>query len=202
MRARALGAIVAGLLATSGCGLPAGSTRPRAGPSDDEFARGKVVWPADGQVSSSFGPRGRTSHDGIDIAAPEGTPIQASAGGTVVFSGVLRGYGNTVILEHRGQVTTVYAHNRENLVETGARVDQGETIATVGQTGKTTGPNLHFEVRRSKVAEDPLVSLPARRTQSLAKTSSPVLVSRQAAKRAPAVSKREIPAKRRVGIGG
>jgi len=100
----------------------------------------------------------------------------------VIFSGLLRGYGNTVILEHRGGVTTVYAHNRDNLVETGAKVQRGEVIATVGRSGKTTGPNLHFEVRRSKVAEDPLAFLPAK--------SSPV------------VAKQEKPAKRRVGVGG
>jgi lipoprotein NlpD len=182
VRARALGAFLVGLLGASGCSLSASPSKPRATPIDDDFARGSVVWPAEGRVSSNFGPRGNTKHDGIDIAAAEGTPVYAAAGGTVIFSGLLRGYGNTVILEHRGGITTIYAHNRENIVQAGARVRKGELIATVGRSGKTTGPNLHFEVRRSKVAEDPLAFLPNR---------SP-----------PVVAKQEKRPKKRVGVGG
>jgi murein DD-endopeptidase MepM/ murein hydrolase activator NlpD len=117
-------------------------------------------WPTLGEITSSFGQRGPKHHDGIDISAPEGAPIRAAAPGTVVFSGILRGYGNVIIIEHPYGLNTVYAHNQKNLVALGTRVPRGSVIALLGQTGRTSGPNLHFEVRRGKVARDPMRYLP------------------------------------------
>jgi murein DD-endopeptidase MepM/ murein hydrolase activator NlpD len=118
------------------------------------------VWPASGRISSTFGPRGNAHHDGIDIAAPEGTPVRAALDGIVAYVGVLRGYGKVVILAHRDGLTTVYAHNSRNVVKHGARVRRGAVIAFLGQTGRTTGPNLHFEVRKDNRARDPMAFLP------------------------------------------
>jgi murein DD-endopeptidase MepM/ murein hydrolase activator NlpD len=119
------------------------------------------LWPvAAGVVSSDFGPRGATHHDGIDISTPVGTPVRAARAGRVLYSDTLRGYGNLVIVGHDEGYATVYAHNRENRVRAGARVRQGDVIATVGETGKTSGPNLHFEIRKDNVARNPSFFLP------------------------------------------
>lgn len=117
-------------------------------------------WPVKGVVYSRFGARGGSRHDGIDIAAPEGTPIAAAADGETIFSGVQRGYGNLVILRHDGGWVTIYAHNSKNLVREGQRVRQGQTIAHVGRTGRATGPHVHFEVRRGTKPIDPQSVLP------------------------------------------
>ena len=123
---------------------------------------GHFKWPAEGRISSLFGPRGKANHDGIDIAASEGTPVFSAAPGVVLFSGVLRGYGQVVIVGHAYGLSSVYAHNREMFVRTGARVRRGSVIASVGRTGRATGPNLHFEIRRENVALNPLQYLPRR----------------------------------------
>ncbi len=129
----------------------------RGVPESRQFA-----WPvAEGQVSSGFGMRNGAMHEGVDIAAPAGTPVHAADAGTVIFAGVLHGYGNTVIIEHDSHYATVYAHNERNLVREGERVARGETIGTIGRTGDATGSNLHFEVRRDNVAQNPLAYLPA-----------------------------------------
>ncbi len=118
-------------------------------------------WPvSDGTVSSGFGIRNGAMHEGIDIAAPQGTPVHAAESGVVIFSGQLHGYGNTVIISHGGDYATVYGHNEVNLVSEGARVARGQTIARIGTTGRTTGANLHFEVRHENVARNPLAYLP------------------------------------------
>ncbi len=118
------------------------------------------VWPLRGKISSHFGPRRGSFHDGIDITAPVGTPVRASADGRVIYSHKLRGYGNVIIIRHAGGFVTVYAHNRVNLVREGERVRQGQKIAEVGTSGRTTGPNLHFEVRKNNIAQNPLLYLP------------------------------------------
>lgn len=122
------------------------------------------VWPVDGgTLTSGFGPRGRRVHKGIDIAAEPGTPIKAVAAGKVIYSdNKQRGYGNLVILQHPDGAVTVYAHNRRNLVDEGDTVRQGAVIAELGNTGRSTGPHLHFELRLDSKAVDPLVHLPAR----------------------------------------
>jgi murein DD-endopeptidase MepM/ murein hydrolase activator NlpD len=118
------------------------------------------LWPIHGAVSSEFGPRGETFHDGIDIGAPEGTPIRAIEKGVVLYSDQLRGYGNLVIVRHPGGFVSVYAHNRANLVREGQEVKRGEVIAEVGSTGRVSGPHLHFEIRKDNIAQDPLYYLP------------------------------------------
>jgi murein DD-endopeptidase MepM/ murein hydrolase activator NlpD len=118
------------------------------------------LWPVNGTINSGFGPRGSGFHDGIDIAAPEGTPIRAIEAGEVIYSDQLRGYGNMVILRHRDGIVSVYAHNEVNLVRDGQRVARGEIVARVGSTGRVSGPHLHFEIRRNNTAQDPLRYLP------------------------------------------
>ncbi len=125
----------------------------------------ELVLPSTARVTSVFGERidpfsgERRHHDGIDIALPEGAPVRAAAPGTVVFSGEMRGYGKVVILQHADGVETVYAHNRANNVAVGQPVAQGDVVAEVGQTGRATGPHLHFEVRRGGTPVDPEVLL-------------------------------------------
>ena len=122
---------------------------------------GKFIWPVEGVVTSKFGARWGKNHSGIDIGAPEGTPIYASAAGKVVFVGEKSGYGLLIIISHsNGSSFTIYAHNSKNLVKQNAEVKQGEKIALVGQTGRATGPHLHFEIRIESKAVDPLEHLP------------------------------------------
>ena len=122
-------------------------------PAEPEVER--FLWPVSGTINSGFGPRGATFHDGVDIAAPEGTPIRAIEKGEVIYSDQLRGYGNMVIVRHADGIMSVYAHNETNLVRDGQKVSRGEIIATVGSTGRVTGPHLHFEIRKSNTAQDP-----------------------------------------------
>lgn len=117
-------------------------------------------WPAEGPVTSTFGRRKSSWHRGIDIKAPLGTPVQAAAAGVVVASGMEARYGRVIKVEHAQGFVTVYAHNDANLVEVGDRVDAGETIATVGRTGRATTHHLHFEIRRDGRAYNPLYLLP------------------------------------------
>jgi len=113
-------------------------------------------WPLNGRLTSRFGPRNGSFHDGIDIAAPAGTPVRAAAAGRVIFSDALRGYGNVVIIKHANGFTTVYAHHHRNLVKDGQAVQRGDVVGEVGETGRVTGPSLHFEVRSGKNARNPL----------------------------------------------
>jgi len=107
-----------------------------------------------------YGVRAGKRHDGIDIAAPEGTAVVAAAAGTVIFAGEQPGYGSILIVKHDGGLVTLYAHNSRLLVDEGARVKRGDAIARVGQTGRTTGPHLHFEVRDGTRPRNPLLFLP------------------------------------------
>jgi len=132
-------------------------------PAPPEVPPGAVpfLWPVEGgRLASAFGPREASHHDGIDISAPVGTPVRAARDGRVLYSDTLRGYGNLIILEHDGGYATVYAHNRENRADLGDVVRQGEQIASVGETGKTSGPNLHFEIRKDNVARNPIYFFP------------------------------------------
>jgi murein DD-endopeptidase MepM/ murein hydrolase activator NlpD len=121
----------------------------------------RFEWPLRGNPSSLFGSRGRGQHEGIDIPAREGTPVAAAESGRVVHSGRgLADYGNVVIVKHAGRYSTVYAHNRRNLVREGEFVEKGQAIAQVGESGNASGPHLHFEIRRDRHAQDPLLYLP------------------------------------------
>lgn len=116
-------------------------------------------WPVAGKVSRPFCEK--TNHRGIDILAPEGTPIHAAKDGTVIYSGdKLAGYGNLIIIDHGGGVASVYGHNRCNLVRLNQKVRRGQVIAEVGQTGRATAPHVHFEVREGSKAVDPRKFLP------------------------------------------
>lgn len=126
--------------------------------------------PVDFRVSSSFNPnrlhpvlKTRRPHRGVDYAAPHGTPIKASGDGKVIFRGVKSGYGNTVILQHGGNITTLYAHMSRfaSKSRVGSRVRQGQTIGYVGKTGLVTGVHLHYEYRLNGVHRNPrTVKLP------------------------------------------
>lgn len=122
------------------------------------------LWPVQGPITSDFGYRfifGETNfHRGIDIAAPSGTAINAGADGTVVFAGERGSYGNLVILSHGNGFLTYYAHCSKLLVQAGDTVTQGQPIAAVGSTGRSTGPHCHFEVRYQNELIDPLFYLP------------------------------------------
>lgn len=121
---------------------------------------GVFVWPVHGEVSSPFGERDGKPHDGIDIRAPQGTSVKASAGGEVVFAGKMSGYGNLLVIRHTNDYFTAYAHNEELLVKEGKKVNQGEIISKVGDTGHATGYHLHFEIRQGSTPMDPLAFLP------------------------------------------
>jgi len=138
------------------------SVLSKSGPPSDNGAAldhpyRRFAWPiAGGTLSSGFGMRNGAMHEGIDISAPSGTPVRAAGDGVVIFAGRLRGYGNLVIIRHDEHYVTIYAHDRSNYVREGNRVRRGQVIASVGSTGRTTGANLHFEVRRDNVARDPI----------------------------------------------
>jgi murein DD-endopeptidase MepM/ murein hydrolase activator NlpD len=114
------------------------------------------VWPVLGPVTSPFGWRWGRMHEGIDIAAAEGTPIRAAAAGTVIYAGWLGGYGNLTVIDHGGGVATAYGHQSSLAAGSGAYVAQGQVIGYVGSTGHSTGAHLHFEVRVNGVPQDPL----------------------------------------------
>lgn len=137
----------------------AGQTRaPRVVMADAASLRaaGTFFWPARGVLTSRFGWRYRRHHDGIDLAAPRGTPIYAARDGVVVFAGWKTGYGRVVHLDHGGGVVTVYGHASTLNVTAGQRVKKGQMIARVGCTGWCTGPHLHFEVLINGRAVNPL----------------------------------------------
>ncbi|MBI1908643.1 MAG: peptidoglycan DD-metalloendopeptidase family protein [Deltaproteobacteria bacterium] len=124
------------------------------------FDRGRFAWPIHGRLTSRFGMRNGTRHDGIDIASPHGTPIHAASAGQVVYSQRLRGYGHLILVKHKDGFFTAYAHLSQYLVKKGKRVKKGQVIGKVGATGRATGPHLHFEVRKGRVARNPLFFLP------------------------------------------
>jgi murein DD-endopeptidase MepM/ murein hydrolase activator NlpD len=142
---------------------PSRAREDRPPPAELPPDRSPFIWPVDGPIVSAFGPRGESQHDGVDIAAATGTPVRAARAGRVLYSDELRGYGNLLIVDHGEGYATVYAHNRVNAVSTGAAVRQGDVIAEVGETGDSSQPNLHFEVRQDNVARNPIFYLPSRR---------------------------------------
>ena len=126
---------------------------------------GQLILPCLGEVTSGFGWRMHPVlgyerfHSGLDIGADYGTTIHAADRGTVIFAGWYGGYGNAVIIDHGGNITTLYAHTSELYVVEGQNIQRGQTIASVGSTGLSTGPHLHFEVRRDGEPTDPTAFL-------------------------------------------
>lgn len=139
-------------------------------PEGDSLRKAFLRSPVDFRVSSPFNPNRRhpvlktvRPHRGVDYAAPSGTPIKAAGDGKVIFRGVKSGYGNVVILQHGGNITTLYAHMSRfaSKVRAGSRVRQGQTIGYVGATGLVTGAHLHYEYRLNGVHRNPrTVKLP------------------------------------------
>jgi murein DD-endopeptidase MepM/ murein hydrolase activator NlpD len=131
---------------------------PRAG---DKF-----LWPVDGKLLLKYGPKpGGLHNDGINIAAPRGSPVLAADNGVVAYVGnELRGFGNLLLIKHDGGWMTAYAHNEAILVGRGAKVTRGQTVARVGDSGSVVTPQLHFEIRRGIRAVDPAKQLGPRQS--------------------------------------
>jgi murein DD-endopeptidase MepM/ murein hydrolase activator NlpD len=117
-------------------------------------------WPIKGRLTSNFGMRRGRPHEGIDLAAPRGSSVRAAESGKVIHSGNLGAYGRCVIVKHAGDYRSVYAHATKTLVRKGEFVDRGQKIATVGSSGRASGPHLHFEIRRRESPRDPMLYLP------------------------------------------
>jgi len=117
---------------------------------------GALAWPVSGPVTSGFGVRWGRMHEGIDIGVGEGTPVQAAAAGVVIYAGWMSGYGNLVVIDHGNGLSTAYAHNSSLVVGVGRSVAGGEVVSYSGNTGNSTGPHVHFEVRVNGAAVDPL----------------------------------------------
>nr|MBA3348543.1 peptidoglycan DD-metalloendopeptidase family protein [Actinomycetota bacterium] len=124
-------------------------------PSSSPSAAG-YIWPAHGILTSPFGWRWGRMHEGIDIAVASGTAVVSSAAGTVIVAGWMGGYGNLVVVDHGNGIATAYGHNTSVTVGVGQSVAQGQLIAYSGNTGHSTGPHIHFEVRINGAAVDPL----------------------------------------------
>lgn len=124
----------------------------------------QFFWPVDGgRVTSRFGSRWGRPHDGIDIAATPGTAVLAAEAGKVIFAKRFAGYGNLIVVTHKEDYFTAYAHNQDVFVRKGQKVKRGQRIAVVGRTGRATGPHLHFEVRQGTQSVDPLQFFPDKR---------------------------------------
>lgn len=123
---------------------------------------GRFIYPANGRITSGFGSRVhpilgyRRFHGGVDFGASHGTTIRAADSGRVIFAGWYGGYGQAVIIDHGGGLTTLYGHASRLSVREGQSVQQGQAIAAVGSTGLSTGPHLHFEVRRNGTPVNPM----------------------------------------------
>jgi len=136
-------------------------------PQPKQLSRSGFLWPVSGKVISRFGGKGKgLRNDGINIAAPKGTPIRAAQNGVVAYRGnQLRGFGNLLLIKHDKGYMTAYAHADRILVERGARVTRGQVIARVGSTGSVGTSQLHFEIRRGRQPIDPLHHLRRGRTE-------------------------------------
>lgn len=141
-----------------------GSAPPAQAPT--QVSKYRFIWPCRGEITSYYGWRthpifGTTKyHSGMDIAVDYGTPIKAAAAGTIIYSGWLGGYGNTIMIDHGGGLVTLYAHNNELAVYEGQYVNQGVVVAYAGSTGWSTGPHCHFEARLHGEVTEPLDYLP------------------------------------------
>ena len=133
--------------------------------SDPVQSAKSFIWPTKGVFTSGYGWRWGRMHKGIDIANNVGTPIIAAKDGVIAFAGWSSGYGYLVEMSHGDGTSTRYAHNSRLLVRKGQMVPQGSRISLMGSTGRSTGPHLHFEIRRpGGAAMDPMAMLPAKRS--------------------------------------
>lgn len=136
--------------------------RFRYGSGDSSTTESQPIWPLNPRITSKFGMREdpftaeKRLHSGVDIAAERGTEIKAAMSGEVVMSCKMPDYGNVVAVDHGEGIVTVYAHNEKNLVKLGDQVEKGDIIGRVGSTGRSTGPHLHFEVRKNGAKIDPM----------------------------------------------
>ena len=139
---------------------------PPAQEQTPQVSKHRFIWPCYGEITSYYGWRthpifGTTRyHSGMDIAVDYGTPIKAAADGTIVYSGWLGGYGNTIMIDHGRGLVSLYAHNNELAVYEGQYVKQGTVVAYAGSTGWSTGPHCHFEARLHGELTEPLDYLP------------------------------------------
>ncbi|HTE59200.1 MAG TPA: peptidoglycan DD-metalloendopeptidase family protein [Solirubrobacteraceae bacterium] len=140
-------AVLAKLQAAQGGGGPAGPVRQGSG---------SMIWPVNGTFTSPFGMRWGRLHAGVDIAAPEGTPIRAADSGSVVLAAWTGGYGNYTCISHGGSLSTCYGHQSRFGTSAGASVSKGQVIGYVGNTGNSFGAHLHFEVRINGQPVDPM----------------------------------------------
>jgi murein DD-endopeptidase MepM/ murein hydrolase activator NlpD len=130
------------------------SSSPAAGPI--QHGSGGLIWPLSGPLTSGFGYRWGRLHAGVDLAVPIGTPIRAAASGSVAIAGWTGGYGNYTCIQHAGSMSTCYGHQSSIGVSVGQSVSQGQVIGASGNTGHSTGPHLHFEVRINGNPVDPM----------------------------------------------
>ena len=138
-------------IAEATMGVPALPAGTPGAPSSAGF-----IWPVNGILTSGFGYRWGRMHEGIDVAVAEGTPLLAAASGTVIMAGYNGGYGNYTCIDHGSGLSTCYGHQSGFAVTAGSSVTQGQVIGYSGNTGSSTGPHLHFEVRINGAAVDPL----------------------------------------------
>jgi len=158
-RSSALGARI--VAAQQASAVPAAPGAPAPSAPSGSVATGSAsasgfVFPVGGPITSGFGPRWGRMHEGIDISASTGTPIAATAAGTVILAGWQGGYGQLVVVDHGGGISTAYAHQSAISVSVGQAVGQGQALGAVGSTGNSTGPHLHFEVRVNGGAVNPM----------------------------------------------
>jgi murein DD-endopeptidase MepM/ murein hydrolase activator NlpD len=125
------------------------------GSSGSGVSASGLIWPVNGIVTSGFGWRWGRMHEGIDISAPTGTAVRASAAGSIIYAGSMGGYGTIIVIDHGNGLATAYAHLSSIWIG-GGSVSQGQGIGAVGCTGSCTGSHLHFEVRVNGSAVDPM----------------------------------------------
>jgi murein DD-endopeptidase MepM/ murein hydrolase activator NlpD len=156
--------------ATAGSTKPPRHVTPPPIPNNvpEQYA-GSMRWPLDAYiVSSEYGERWGKMHKGMDMAAHVGEPVYAIADGEVIYAGDgLKGYGNVVILRHDRKTSSLYAHNSELKVKQGDQVTKGTLVALLGNTGHSTGPHVHFEIRDGDVAVNPRDVLPKSKVADL-----------------------------------
>ncbi|TCL38311.1 murein DD-endopeptidase MepM/ murein hydrolase activator NlpD [Anaerospora hongkongensis] len=133
--------------------------RYRSAESASRAGAARFAWPTAGELSSPFGYRWGRAHTGIDIANDVGTPVGAARSGRVVFTGWQGGYGYTIVMEHGNEYSTLYGHLDSFAVSQGQYVQAGQTIGYMGDTGNSTGPHLHFEVRLGGIPVNPMLYL-------------------------------------------